>query len=184
MQTSLDGRLNINVTDGGLLELGGEAYMLTCRDTVNGSTDYQNPSLYMKVVDSTVRVLNSKSLRFGRDDNNKNAPCPTLVFAATNSVIDLGFGLYVGNSVIGANTAGSYTVDFENCTITAREVRVYQDRPLNAVRFNDTRFALNTHSDYWIETKAQFETMGEGGTAIKPVTVDALRSLFPAAAAS
>ena len=174
MQTSLDGRLNLNVTDGGLLELGGEAYMLTCRDTVNGSTDYQNPSLYMKVVDSTVRVLNSKSLRFGRDDNNKNAPCPTLVFAATNSVIDLGYGLYIGNNAIGANTAGSYTADFENCTITAREVRVYQDRPLNAVRFNNTRYVVNNNSDsYTLESASAFETMGEGGAAIKPITIDA-----------
>ncbi len=174
MQTSLDGRLNINVTDGGLLELGGESYMLTCRDTVNGSTDYQSPSLYMKVVDSTLRVLNGKSLRLGRDDNNKNASCPTLVFAATNSVIDLGFGLYVGNSVIGANTAGSYTVDFENCTITAREVRVYQDRPLNAVRFNNTRYVVNNGSDsYTLESASAFETLGEGGAAIKPITIDA-----------
>ncbi len=173
MQTSLDGRLNINVTDGGLLELGGESYMLTCRDTVNGSTDYQSPSLYMKVVDSTLRVLNGRSLRLGRDDNNKNASCPTLVFAATNSVIDLGFGLYVGNSVIGANTAGSYTVDFENCTITAREFRVYQDRPLNAVRFNNTRYVVNNSSDsYTLESASAFETLGEGGTAIKPITID------------
>jgi len=174
MQTSLEGRLNINVTDGGYMEFGGEVYALTCRDTVGGSTDYLNPSLHWSVVDSTLRVLNGRSLRLGRDDNNKNASCPTLVFAATNSVIDLGFGLYVGNSVIGANTAGSYTVDFENCTITAREVRVYQDRPLNAVRFNNTRYFVNNSSDsYTLESASAFETLGEGGTAIKPITIDA-----------
>ncbi|MBO7683329.1 MAG: hypothetical protein J6T51_01210 [Kiritimatiellae bacterium] len=172
MQQSLEGRLNINVTDGGLLEFAGEAYVLTCRDTVNGSTDYQNPSLYLKVVDSTLRVLNSKSLRLGRDDNNKNAVSPTGVFAATNSVIDIGYGMYVGNNVIGANTAGSYTVDFENCTITAREVRVYQDRPLNAIRFNNTRYVVNNNSDYTLESASAFETLGEGGTAIKPITID------------
>ena len=174
MQTSLEGRMNINVTDGGLMEFGGEVYALTCRDTVGGSTDYLNPSLHWSVVDSTLRVLNGRSLRLGRDDNNKNASCPTLVFAATNSVIDLGFGLYVGNSVIGANTAGSYTVDFENCTITAREVRVYQDRPLNAVRFNNTRYVVNNSSDsYTLESASAFETLGEGGAAIKPITIDA-----------
>ena len=172
MQQSLEGRLNINVTDGGLLEFGGEVYMLTCRDTVNGSTDYQNPSLYLKVVDSTLRVLNSKSLRLGRDDNNKNAVSPTGVFAATNSVIDIGYGFYIGHNAIGENTAGSYTADFENCTITAREVRVYQDRPLNAIRFNNTRYVVNINSDYTLESASAFETLGEGGTAIKPITID------------
>ena len=73
MQASQTGRLNINVTDGGLLELAGETYMLTCRDNPN---TYQSPELHFKVVDSTVRVLNSRSLRFGRDDTTKNTATP------------------------------------------------------------------------------------------------------------
>ena len=173
MQASLNGRLDINVTGGGLLEFGGETYMLTCRDTVDGSTAYESPKMNMRVVDSTVSVKNGKSIRFGFDGGNKNPQCPTLVFAATNSVIDIGYAFYIGNNAVGEYTAGSYTADFENCIITARQVTVYQDRPLNAVRFNNTRFVVNQASDWTLETAAAFETMGDGGTAIKPMTIDA-----------
>ena len=171
MQTSLTGRLNINVTDGGLLEFGGETYLLTCRDAVDGSTDYQDPSLYFRVVDSTLRVLNNRSFRFGHDGSNKNPVCPTGVFAATNSVIDVPYNILFGNDIVGANTAGSYTADFENCIVTARAVRVYHDRPLNAIRFNDTRFALAADNDNWLYSSLEFET--EFGTPIKPITINA-----------
>ena len=168
VQNSRCGTLNINVTDGGLLELGGETYALVGRDS---TTANDTPSLNIKVVDSTFRIANSKSLRFGRDNNNKNPLRPTGVFAATNAVIDLGWGMYVGNNKVGAKTEGYYTVDFESCTITGRQISVYHDRPLNAVRFNNTRYVINADWDYWLETAAEFETLGEGGTAIKPMSV-------------
>ena len=51
---------------------------------------------------------------------------------------------------------------------------MYQDRPLNAVRFNNTRYVVNNNSDsYTLESASAFETMGEGGAAIKPITIDA-----------
>ena len=173
MQTSPEGRLNINVTDGGLLYFAGEVYMLTCRDTVDGSNEYRNPSLYLKVVDSTLRVANSKSLRFGYDGNNKNPISPTGVFAATNSTIDVEYAISIGNNVLGDNTAGSYTADFEHCAITTRSFRVYHDRPLNAARFNNTRLTLGAYLENSFYSSPEFETMGEGGTAIKPITIDA-----------
>ena len=173
MQTSLTGRLNINVTDGGLLEFGGEAYLLTCRDAVDGSTDYQDPSLYFRVVDSTLRVLNTRSFRFGYDGYNKNPACPTGVFAATNSVIDIGYGISIGHNVVSNNTAGSYTADFENCVITAQVLKVYHDRPLNAIRLNNVRYTLKADNTEWLLSSSEFETMGAGGTAIKPITIDA-----------
>ena len=170
VQNSRCGTFNINVTDGGLLEFGGETYALVGRDS---TTANDTPSLNIKVVDSTFRIANSQRLRFGRDSNNKNPLRPTGVFAATNAVIDLGWGMYVGNNTVGANTEGCYMADFENCTITGRQISVYQDRPLNAVRFNNTRYVINADKDYWLETAEAFEKMGEGGTAIKPMTIDA-----------
>ena len=167
MQQSLEGRLNINVTDGGLIEFAGEAYVLTCRDTVGGSTAYLNPSVYWTMNDSTLRVLNNKSIRFGADDSNKNPQCPTFVFAATNSVIDIAYGMYIGHNVVSNNTAGSYTADFENCVITAKQVAVYHDRPLNAVRYNNTRFVVNQSGDWTLETHSSF------AEEIKPMTIDA-----------
>ena len=173
MQTSLTGRLNINVTDGGLMEFGGEVYLLTCRDAPGGSTDYQDPSLYFRVVDSTLRVLNTRSFRFGYDQYNRNPVCPTGVFAATNSVIDIGYGISIGNNAVGDNTAGSYTADFENCVITAQVLKVYHDRPLNAIRLNNVRYTLKADNTEWLLSSSEFETMGAGGTAIKPITIDA-----------
>ena len=171
MQASTNGTLRIGMEDS-LMEFGGPVYALTCRDLPSGASPAA-PSLFWSLSNSTLRVKNGNSFYFGRDDNNKNIQRPTGVLAATNSVIELASALYIGHGTKGTNTDGSYTADFESCTITAKQISVYHDRPLNAVRFNNTRFALNTHSDYWIETKSQFETMGEGGTAIKPVTIDA-----------
>ena len=172
MQASTNGTLRIGMEDS-LMEFGGPVYALTCRDLPSGASPAA-PSLFWSLSNSTLRVKNGNSFYFGRDDGyNKNIQCPAGVLAATNSLIEIASALYIGHGTKGANTDGSYTADFESCTITAKQISVYHDRPLNAVRFNDTRFALNTHSDYWIETKNQFETMGEGGTAIKPVTIDA-----------
>ena len=86
MQASLNGRMNFNVTDGGLMDFANEVYVLTCRDSVGGSTAYESPSLYWRVVDSTIRVRNN-SLRLGRDDATKPSATPVLIFAATNSVL-------------------------------------------------------------------------------------------------
>ena len=171
MQNSRGGTLVFNVTDGGLLSFNHDVYALVCRDS---STASDTPSLFFNIVDSTFRVGNNKSFRLGYDANNKEPLNVTGVFAATNSVIDVGYGIYIGNNTNGLNLAtGSYTADFENCVITARQIAVYQDRQQNAVRFNNTRFVLNADRDYWLETSQAFETMGEGGTAIKPVTIDA-----------
>ncbi|MBP5227620.1 MAG: hypothetical protein J6336_09570 [Kiritimatiellae bacterium] len=156
MQATLDGRLNINVTDGGELEFGGYTRMLTCRDVVDGSTAYQSPSLYMTVVDSTVRVKNS-GICFGYDYEsntwqNKNPVSPVFVLAMTNALLDVGTaGVYLGNGARGAHTDGSYTADLEGCVVTAKEFRVWYDRPLNAARFNNTRLVLSANSDYWLD---------------------------------
>ena len=168
MQTSLDGRLNLNVTDGGLLELGGETYMLTCRDTVSGSTDYQNPSLYMKVVDSTVRVLNSKSIRFGLDANMKPSAKPEFMLGATNSVFDIAYGMYIGsNPAEGRETEGFYKTDFEGCVVTAKQFRVYNGRPLNSARLNNSRIVFNAAGEITAyDGDAKWITVDAGGLTI------------------
>ena len=145
MQASQTGRLNINVTDGGLLELAGETYMLTCRDNPN---TYQSPELHFKVVDSTVRVLNSRSLRFGRDDTTKPFGSPVLSLAATNSVFDVASGIYIGNDLTGLPTEGSYRAEFDSCVITAYQFCVYSDRTLNNALLNGTQIAFGRANSY------------------------------------
>ena len=144
MHSSYQGRLNINVTNGGLLEFGGETYMLTCR---NGSDIYESPELHMKVVDSTVSVKSGKSLRLGRDDATKASATPELTLAATNSVFDIGWGIYIGNDKTGLATDGFYKTDFENCVITSKLFRVHDDRPLNNARLNNSRIVFNAAGD-------------------------------------
>ncbi|MBR4893729.1 MAG: hypothetical protein IKZ36_00850, partial [Kiritimatiellae bacterium] len=169
MQASYTGCLNINVIDGGLLEFGGEVFMLSCRD---GNDEYLSPKLNFKVVDSTVRVVNDKSLRLGYDDSTKPSAKPILTLGATNSVFDIAYAIFLGNDKVDLATEGAYTADFENCVITARYFNIYADRPLNAVRFNGTRLVANTSNPILLWTAEAFDTKGEGGTAIKPVTID------------
>ncbi len=173
MQASLAGRLNINVTDGGLLEFASNPVMLTCRDTVGGSTAYQDPSLYLRVVDSTFRLTNDKLLQFGYDGSNKNPVSPTGVIAATNSTFDVGAGtIYIGHNTRGKNTAGSYTADFENCVITAKCFKVYHDRDANSARFNNSTLVLTGTDNWSIETHSEFPagstpmTIGAGGLTV------------------
>lgn len=142
MQAAQTGRLDINVTDGGLLEFGGETYMLTCRD---GSDEYQSPELHLKVVDSTVRVNNGKSLRLGRDDTTKASATPVLSLAATNSVFDVAYGIYLGNDKSGLPTEGAYTAVFNNCTIETPRFYVYDDRALNKATFDGSTFRFTAN---------------------------------------
>ena len=170
MQASQTGRLNINVTDGGLIEFGGEVYMLTCRDNPN---TYQSPELHFKVVDSTVRVLNSRSLRFGRDDTTKNTATPVFSLAATNSVFDITSGIYIGNDLVsGLPTAGSYRAEFVSCVITAYQFCVYSDRTLNNALLNGTSIVFNKANSYILaaDDDAKWMTVGPAGLVIDSQT--------------
>ena len=166
MQNSASGRLNINVTNGGVLEFAGEAHALTCRDNGN----YNDPSLHLALNGSTLRVKNNRSFRFGTDDENDNPVAPVGVLAATNSVIEA-YGVFIGNGTIGANTAGSYTADLDGCTVSVRQFRVFHDRPQNAIRLNNTRLVLTAADDNWLTAEDEFVSVwgvnpisvGEGG---------------------
>ena len=131
---SINGRLNINVTDGGLLihNSSRALYALCCGNY--GMT----PSLYMMFSDSTFYVADT--FKFGNDTVISTAP--TGVLAATNSVITIAGTFALGRNLRDEKTEGSYTADFENCIVTSRYFGVYHDRPLNNVRFNGTRFVF------------------------------------------
>ena len=172
MQASTSGRLNINVTDGGLLEFGGFTRMLTCRD---GTAQYQNPSMYVRVVGSTMRAKNN-GFCFGYDYEgdawqNKNPVSPTFVLAMTNSCLDAGTSnVYLGNGQRGTYTDGSYTADFEGCEVRAKEFRVWYDRPLNAARFNNSTLVLTADSNHWLDQQdvesTDVVTVGPGGLVL------------------
>ena len=152
-----NGRLEINVTDGGLWAYPAGLYALC-----NGTTG-TNPSLYMMIKDSAFSV--NGTFYFG---NTKTRPTSaTSVFAATNSVVSIASAFYIGRNT-NDNRAGSLTADFENCIVTARYFTVYHDRPLNSARFNNTTFvfgaddgsfATSDGADNWITVGADGMTI-------------------------
>ena len=167
MQGTLAGRLNFNVTDGGLVELGGSVRALTCRDAVNGSTDYQSPELHMNVVDSTLRLRNEKNLWLGYDPNTQPSATPTFVLAATNSVFDITGEIIVGNNATGLATGGSYTAEFVDCVVTTKNIRVYADRPLNRARFDGTTIAFTIDGTISApDGDSKWITAGAGGLVL------------------
>lgn len=165
---STNGTLRINVTDGGLLDFPDAVLAMCCP----GNFAYYNPSLYMVFNDSTFRVRSGYGdldIFLGCPDSGTHETYrpinPTGVIAATNSVFDVGRGIFIGRSTTSAETAGSYTADFENCVITAKTFAVNHDRPLNNARLNGTRFVFGAASgsiaasdgaDNWI-------TVGDSG---------------------
>ena len=169
--TAKNGRMNINVTDGGLMEFGSNARCLICYAK---GTNYQSPSLYMRLCDSTFRVNRAEAnLMLGNDDapEARQPVSPTGVIAATNSVFYVGNAIQIGRNVTNSKTAGSYTADFEECVVTTKHFEVNCDRPLNNARFNGSRLALTgTSGDESLVTArngdANWFTVGGNGLTI------------------
>lgn len=165
MQATASGALSIEMKNGSLMEFGRDVYALTCRDV----EETLDPSLAWSVSDSTLRVKGGRDFRFGYDDSNKNPLKPEFTLAMTNSVLDAETGaIYIGHNVAGENTAGFYKADFVNTPITARQISVYADRPLNAVNFDGVTFNVTASGDSTIEVQdgAAGITVGEGGLSL------------------
>ena len=156
------GRVNINVSDGGFMRFPDVVYAL-CR----GDIKITSPSLYMVFSDSVFSV--GGAFQFGSSFSDANADkaavTPTGVFAATNSVISIGTGFWVGRNVIDEKTGGSFSVDFEDCIVTAKNFAVYYDRSLNNARFNDSRFVFNADGGdiRASDGESKWITVGEDG---------------------
>ena len=155
---SLSGQLNINVTDGGLLTYSGNLYALCSGN--NGAT----PTLCMMFSGSSFYV--GDTFYFGA--TGKVSTEPIGVFAATNSTITVATTFNIGRNAQDEKMDGSFTADFERCTITAKTFAVYHDRPLNNTRFNDTRFVFNAASGSIAASdgEANWITVGDNGLII------------------
>ena len=166
MNSTSDGRIDFNVTDGGLLYFGHTTCALSCRDVDAPSCN--NPALHFRLVDSTLQVkTGDKDFNFGYDTSNRNPVSPEGVLAATNSVVTVGRSICIGHNVVGENTAGSYTADFEDSIVTARNFYVFWDRPLNNARFNNSRFVFNEAGEVAAQDgDAKWITVDAGGLTI------------------
>lgn len=160
---SADGRLDINVLDGGLVYFPCTIYALCGNDTARTS-----PALCLTVFNS---AFVGGTFNFGTSySNNSYVPTnPTGVFAATNSVISIGDTFKIGrNSQVDGKTGGRYTADFEDCIVTAKTFAVYYDRPLNNARFNGSRFVFNAAggSIAASDDESNWFTVGDDGLTI------------------
>ena len=160
---SPDGGLNLNVSEGGLVYFPCQVYAL-CRGDIAATS----PSLYMTFANSAFSV--GTKFQFGSSwSKDSYVPtAPTGVFAATNSVVSVGDGFIVGRNNRDSKTAGSLTVDFENCVVTAKMFAVYYDRPLNNARFNSTRFVFGAESGSFAasDDAANWITVGDDGLTL------------------
>ena len=158
------GRLNINVAEGGILNLPCTVNVL-CGNNTTRTT----PSIYMTFADS---MFSAGTLNFGTTySGNDYVPTnPTAVFAATNSVVSIDNGFYIGRNgtALEGKTDGSYTIDFEGSTVTAKTFAVYYDRPLNNARFNNTRFVFGAASGSIAasDDEDNWFTVGAGGLTL------------------
>ena len=160
---SPNGGLNLNVTEGGLVYFPCQVYAL-CRGDIADTS----PSLYMTFSNSVFSVGNAFQFGSSYSKNSYVPTTPTGVFAATNSVVSVGDGFIVGRNNRDSKTAGSLTVDFENCVVTAKMFAVYYDRPLNNARFNGTRFVFGAESGSFAasDDAANWITVGDDGLTL------------------
>lgn len=157
------GGLNLNVSEGGLVYFPCLVYALC-----HGDIAVTSPSLYMTFVNSAFSV--GTKFEFGSSWSKVSyvPTAPTGVFAATNSVVSVGEDFIVGRNEQDSKTAGSLTVDFENCVVTAKTFAVYYDRPLNNARFNGTRFVFGADSGSFAasDDAANWITVGDDGLTL------------------
>ena len=160
---SPDGGLNLNVSEGGLVYFPCLVYAL-CRGDIAATS----PSLYMTFANSAFSVGTKFQFGSSYGEDSYVPTAPTGVFAATNSVVSVGDGFIVGRDTRDSKTAGSLTVDFENCVVTAKTFAVYYDRPLNNARFNGTRFVFGAASGSFAasDDAANWITVGAGGLTL------------------
>ena len=176
VQNSRGGTLVFNVTGGGLLEFAYKTLILACRDS---TTDNDTPSVLMTFNGSTFRVKNN-NLFLGSDESKKdrkNPKAPVFELAMTNSTLDVGTGvIYLGFDEVRSNHGGHATADFENCVITAKEFKVYYDRPANAARFNNSTVVFTSGSgEGAFEAQKDWATSpGEEWIGMTPITVGPL----------
>ena len=167
---SPNGGLNLNVTEGGLVYFPCQVYALC-----HGDSSDTSPSLYMMFSNSVFSVGNAFQFGSSYSRDSYVQTMPTGVFAATNSVVSVGDGFIVGRNKRDAKTAGSLTVDFENCVVTAKTFAVYYDRPLNNARFNGTRFVFGAASGSFAasDDAANWITVSTGGLTLDTQTYSA-----------
>ena len=174
MQRSVNGRLDINVTDGGLFETGGNLHFLTCQDL----SSYTTPTVNLTINGgSTIRTKNSIGyIYLGYHGSTKNAATPSLSLTAEDSFI-VAADIQLGNDKV--QPASSYTADFENCVITSGTFQVRgSTQTVNAHFGGGTRYVFRGDASIVAPSDdAKWFTAGEGGFVIdkngKNVTLNA-----------
>lgn len=165
MQNS-SGCLRINATDGAVIRANGYLQTASGHDSAGLS-----PKVDWVMVDSMLSIT-GRGLYLGNRGSQgsfSNHPVtPECRFSMTNGVFNAQEGIFLGNNPT-ENTSqhgGWYIAEFDNCIVTAKQCRVYGDRPASRIHFNGTTLVANGDGENWI-TATEF---AEGAT---PVTIGA-----------
>lgn len=134
------GRLRINAAGGALIRANGRI------GTATGHTSAGlSPKVDWVMVDSTLSITGN-GLYFGNRDGlgNSNYPVdPECRFSMTNGVFSAETDIVLGNEANTSQSGGYYIAEFDNCIVTAKQCRVYGDRPASRIHFNGTTFVAN-----------------------------------------
>ena len=165
MQKS-SGRLRINAADGAAIRANGRIFAATGQDSAGLS-----PKVDWVMVDSTLSITGNGLYLGNRGNQNafRNHPvAPECRFSMTNGVLSAAEGIFLGNNP-SENTSqpgGWYIAEFDDCIVTAKQCRVYGDRPASRIHFNGTTLVANGDGENWITATG----FAEGAT---PVTIGA-----------
>lgn len=141
------GRLRINAAGGALIRANGRI------GTATGHTSAGlSPKVDWVMVDSTLSIT-GRGLYLGNRDGqgNSNYPVdPECRFSMTNGVFSVETEIVLGNEVNTSQSDGWYIAEFDNCIVTAKQCRVYGDRPASRIHFNGTTLVANGDDENWI----------------------------------
>ena len=157
------GRLRINAADGALIRANGRI------GTATGHTSAgRSPKVDWVMVDSKL-FITGRGLYLGNRDgqgNNHYPVDPQCRFSMTNGVLSVETDIVLGNGANTSQPGGWYIAEFDNCIVTAKQCRVYGDRPASRIHFNGTTLVANGDGENWIAATG----FAEGAT---PVTIGA-----------
>ncbi|MBR4259350.1 MAG: hypothetical protein IKQ17_09990 [Kiritimatiellae bacterium] len=165
MMNSGAGKLDINVTDGGRIEVKGRIYAMSCHEN-NAVVEGSNPR-FNWVFDNASMLVDLYGLYIGRYDTRTvdGAHLPTTPefrLSVTNSNISSVDSILIGeaaskNPAEGGKHGGYHIAEFDDSIVTTKHFYVFSDR-LNSAHFNGSRLVLPSSNDEWLYADSDYES--------------------------
>ena len=163
IQHTGNGKLNIEVTNGGKVEAVIGSFYITPGNNAAGVT----PQVDWRTSDST--LFASNAVYIGHHSSNLGATKPEVVFSMTNSTLTAR-DFYAGQDTVFTNaTEGGYTLSFIDSTLNLNRFWLYRDRRGTSAYFDGSRIVQRESGwDSFFGADSQFETLYDN---YKPITI-------------